>query len=197
MNSLGYSGIHAFYPNLPKFFQQRFNFTNTEAGSIASLPYVIASLSVPVFGSVVMKIGEKHYESLLMFSLTLLALTHIAYILLPDWSQCQMSIWPLVPFGLGHALFTIMLSPTVPKIVPNKDLLPNCFSLMKIIEGFNIMTFTYLAGYLRQRTGDYSSVTLLLLTCNLGAMAACFHLLSENCWYDLKALIKEKKGIIF
>jgi len=68
---------------------------------------------------------------------------------------------------------------------------------MKIIEGLNIMTFTYLAGYLRELTGDYSSVTLLLLTCNLGAMAACFHLLSENCWYDLKSLMKEKYSILF
>jgi len=88
MNSLGYSGINAFYPNLPKFFQQRFNFSNTEAGSIASIPYVIASLSVPVFGSVVVQIGEKHYESLLMFSLTLLSITYTAYMLLPDWPYC-------------------------------------------------------------------------------------------------------------
>jgi len=68
---------------------------------------------------------------------------------------------------------------------------------MKIIEGLNIMMFTYLAGYLRELTGDYSSVTLLLLTCNLGAMAACFHLLPENWWYDLKSLIKEKGRILF
>lgn len=57
---------------------------------------------------------------------------------------------------------------------------------MKIIEGFNIMTFTYLAGFLRQLTGNYTSVTLLLLTCNLGAMAACYNLIPDNYWDDLK-----------
>ena len=97
--------------------QERFSFTNTEAGSIASLPYLIASLSVPLLGSFIQKVGEKHYEALLMFSLALIGSANCSYMLLPDWPRTQMSIWPLVPFGLGHALFTIMLSPTVPKLV--------------------------------------------------------------------------------
>jgi len=51
VDSLGYSAIHAFYPNMSKFFQEKYDFTNTEAGMISSLPYLIASLSVPIFGS--------------------------------------------------------------------------------------------------------------------------------------------------
>ena len=65
MNSLGYSGIHAFYPNLPKFFQQRFNFTNTEAGSIASLPYVIPGSTNPTLPHTVNTVAE-HLDMLMV-----------------------------------------------------------------------------------------------------------------------------------
>lgn len=57
---------------------------------------------------------------------------------------------PLIIFGIGHALFTTLLSPTVPQIVDNNsELLPTCFSIIKIVEGFNITLFTQLAGWLR------------------------------------------------
>ena len=117
-----------------------------------------------------------------MISLALILSCHFSYLIMPDWPKSQISIWPLIPFGLGHALFTIMLSPTVPIIVTNKEVLSNCFSLMKILEGFNIMTFTLAAGYLRQLTENYTSVTMLLMTCCLCAMVACYHLLHQNCW---------------
>jgi len=58
VDALGYSSIHAFYPNMPKFFQEKFDFSNTESGTTSSLPYLIASLSVPIFGSLIYKIGE-------------------------------------------------------------------------------------------------------------------------------------------
>ena len=51
VNAFGYSSVHAFYPNISKFFQEKFDFSNTEAGVISSIPYGIASISVPVIGS--------------------------------------------------------------------------------------------------------------------------------------------------
>ena len=51
VNGFGYSSVHAFYPNMSKFFQEKFDFANTEAGVISSIPYGVASISVPVIGS--------------------------------------------------------------------------------------------------------------------------------------------------
>lgn len=84
VDALGYSSIHAFYPNMPKFFQEKFEFSNTEAGTTASLPYLIASLSVPIFGSLIYKIGEKNYPLGILFSLSTLLFTHVSYFLLPE-----------------------------------------------------------------------------------------------------------------
>lgn len=56
---------------------------------------------------------------------------------------------PLFPFGLGHALFTTMQAPTVPKLVKNKDDLPRVFTYVKITESIGITLFVYLAGVIR------------------------------------------------
>lgn len=151
MDALGYSSIHAFYPNMPKFFQQKFDFTNTEAGTIASFPYLIASLSVPVFGSLIYRIGETNYPFGILFSLFMLLMTHVSYLILPEhfiykWA----AIGPILMFGMGHALFTTLLSPTVPIIIKqNNEMLPMCFSLLKIFEGVSITLFTQAAGQIR------------------------------------------------
>lgn len=84
VDALGYSSIHAFYPNMPKFFQEKFDFSNTEAGTTASLPYLIASLSVPVFGSLIGRMGDNNYPFGILFSLCILLFTHISYLIMPE-----------------------------------------------------------------------------------------------------------------
>ena len=118
VDALGYSSIHAFYPNMPKFFQEKFDFTNTEAGTTASLPYLIASLSVPIFGSLIYRIGEKNYPLGILFSLSTLLITHMSYLILPEQFRYKcVAVIPILLFGIGHALFTTLLSPTVPLII--------------------------------------------------------------------------------
>ena len=39
-NAFGYGSVHALYPNISKFFQDRFQFTPLYAGFISSLPYM-------------------------------------------------------------------------------------------------------------------------------------------------------------
>jgi len=58
INAFGYASIHAFYPNLSKFFQTKFNYSNIEAGHVSSLPYLIASFTVPFLGSLTGYLGQ-------------------------------------------------------------------------------------------------------------------------------------------
>ena len=145
VDSFGYSCIHAFYPNMPKFFQEKFNFTNTEAGVICSLPYLIASLSVPVFGTLLRRANDtKLYEVWLLYSLLSLFGTHTSYLVMPEHISVKwLPVTPLIVFGLSHALFTTLISPIVPSLIDNNaELLPICFSIMKIVEGIFITLFT-------------------------------------------------------
>jgi len=47
---------------MSKFLQKTFGMTNATAGSLASIPYLFASLTVPLFGSILSVIGQNQYE---------------------------------------------------------------------------------------------------------------------------------------
>lgn len=182
IDACGYSSIHAFYPNMPKFFQEKFDFSNTEAGVISSMPYGIASLSVPVFGSLLRGKSDQDYMNCFMGSLLMVFASHSCYLLMFEHLSYQwVSVAPIVMFGLGHALFTTLVSPIVPKLVEGEqELLPICFSILKVLEGFCITIFTQMAGGLRQSTGSYTWVSLLLMGCNGIALAASWDLAQQT-----------------
>lgn len=129
---------------MSKFFQQKFGFSNTEAGTAASIPYLIASLSVPILGSLLLRVGESKYALGVFWSLCILLASHSCYLLLPDNLDMKwLVLSPIVMFGFGHAMFTTVLSPNVPMIIKNNsELLPVCFSIMKVAEGVMITVFT-------------------------------------------------------
>ena len=197
VDALGYSSIHAFYPNMPKFFQEKFDFSNTEAGTTASLPYLIASLSVPIFGSLISRMGDNNFPLGILVSLCTLFLTHICYLILPEQFVYKwITIVPILWFGLGHALFTTLLSPTVPLMIKNNaELLPICFSLIKIFEGVSITFFTQAAGWVRQYMGNYTYVTVLLMCCNFAAIIAAKELVTAESFDTVRNWFLMKAGL--
>ena len=185
INSFGYASMHAFYPNMSKFFQTKFQFTNVDAGHISSIPYLIASFTVPIFGTMLNYFGESYYEILLFFSIGMILTVHMTYLMLsdvtdPDATGGLFCILPLVLFGLGHALFTTLQGPTVPKLIKDNSQLPNVLSYIKISESTGITIFTYLAGYIRQISNGYSGVIFLLSICCTISMSASYTLIEEN-----------------
>lgn len=111
-NAFGYASVHAFYPNMSKFYQLRFNFRNVDAGHISSIPYLIASFTVPFLGSLLNRLGEGYFEALLIVSISIVLVCHGVFLSLSDvlapLEGGTNTILPLVPFGLGHALFTTL-----------------------------------------------------------------------------------------
>jgi len=182
INAFGYAAIHAFYPNMSKFFQTRFNFTNVEAGSISSLPYLIASFTVPFLGSLTAYLGEKFFELLIAVSMGMIVVVHICYLSLqdvrnPGQDGGWLAIWPLMLFGLGHALFTTMQAPTVPKLVNREQDLGRVFTIIKITESMSITFFVFMVGYVRQSTGSFTGVSFMMLCCAITALVASFLLM--------------------
>ena len=110
-NAFGYGSVHALYPNISKFFQDRFQYTPLYAGFISSLPYMCQSFSSPFLGGVTSYFGKAYFEPLLLFSVALLFSIHVYYCLLSDVTAegevgGLATIVPMVPFGLAHSLFT-------------------------------------------------------------------------------------------
>ena len=86
-NAFGYGSVHALYPNISKFFQDRFSFTPLYAGFISSLPYMCQSASSPFLGGVTSYFGKAYFEPLLLFSVALLFSIHVYYCMLSDVSE--------------------------------------------------------------------------------------------------------------
>ena len=83
-NAFGYASVHAFYPNMSKFFQSKFQFSNVEAGHISSIPYLIASFTVPLLGTALTYFGESYYEVMLFGSIGMILMVHMTYLMMRD-----------------------------------------------------------------------------------------------------------------
>jgi nitrate/nitrite transporter NarK len=95
----------------------RFGFTNEEAGHISSLPYIIASFATPLLGSMVSKIGEHQYETLVLISTCILFGTQLMLTLMKDAALGEgpstLAILPIAMFGIGHALYVTVHAPMI------------------------------------------------------------------------------------
>lgn len=63
------SVLHSFYPNFSKFMQQNYGFSNTLAGHMSSIPYLVASVTVPICGQLISQGGPQSYEGFCKFEL--------------------------------------------------------------------------------------------------------------------------------
>lgn len=86
--------------------------------------------------------------------------------------------YPLIVLCLfltaGHAMMTTLQTPAVSKYITDKNLQTKFFSSIKVMEGIIISVCMYVYGYIRQHTGSYTEMSILLifLSC-LGYFFAC------------------------
>ena len=86
-NAFGYGCLHAFYPNISKFFQDKFQFEPLYAGFISAIPYMFQSLSVPFLGGLTSYYGEAYFEVLLFTSVAIILTIHAYYLFIPDVTE--------------------------------------------------------------------------------------------------------------
>lgn len=118
---------------------------------ISSIPYGIASISVPIIGSFLRGKSDKVYEDSMLGGLLLIFSVHMFYVIMLEHTVNRvLPVFPVAFFGLGHAIFTTLIPTTAPKVIDNQDQLSIAFSIMKVAEGGCITFFTQLAGTVRQ-----------------------------------------------
>lgn len=69
---------------MPKFLREKFDFNGTEAGIISSIPYAIASISVPIIGSFLRGKSDQVYKECMIFAVALIFGVHLFYLLLTE-----------------------------------------------------------------------------------------------------------------
>lgn len=166
---MGYAAIQAFYPNMSKFMQQNYGITNSHAGMLSSIPYIVASVLVPIQGHLLSYFGQTYYEKFLAFAMSLILVAHFMFLALFEFVvdgkiQKQWTIIvPILFIGFGHSMMATLQGPIVNKLCEDKSMIPLIFSKMKIFEGISISVMMYSTGLVRQKTGSYTGVSLLLI----------------------------------
>mmetsp|Transcript_935 Transcript_935/g.1672 ORF Transcript_935/g.1672 Transcript_935/m.1672 type:complete len:305 (+) Transcript_935:303-1217(+) len=193
MFSIGHSTIHSFYPNMSKFLQQNFGLTNAHAGHLSSIPYIFSSIAVPLFGHMLSCFGEHSYEYFLTFSAFSVFMSQVLFLCIQQWyygsvfnsamepqlngimasskgedlfevSQLIVAV-PILLIGIGHTMQATIQGPIVNKYIDsqNKDEITQIFSILKIFEGLVLSITMYANGHIRQITGTYFGVSLLII----------------------------------
>ena len=79
-DSLILVAVKTFYPNMSKFYQETFGFTNTEAGTLSSVPNLVGSLLCTPIGAL-FSLSQSLNGWLLAFAMVLAA--HVSYFFIP------------------------------------------------------------------------------------------------------------------
>jgi len=169
------ASIHPFYSNMGKFFLRSFGFDNKLTGHIISLPYFCASLTTPLFGSIISKIGK--HSHFMVIATSGITACHIFYALMPDCDQCLYPIIAVVVFGMSHSLYVIAQWPLLSMLVESR-LGPTAFSISRVAENLGVTFVPLVVGYLRDHTvwrDGYFWVSVLL-----GCFASTSSLISSN-----------------
>ena len=160
-DSLILIAIKTFYPNMSKFYQETYGFSNTEAGTLASVPNLVGSLLCTPIGAL-FSISQSLNGWLLSYVLVLGS--HASYLLIPtNTEQSQMmSLAPLLMFSVGHAGVSTLRYPSVMYSINNKAFVPMVLSTLSIVSGTIIPGSLDVSTYLYEEYKDYTVVTVYM-----------------------------------
>lgn len=163
-----------------KYLQNRFEFKQTEAGGLLTIPYAVAGVLTPILSYIIDKKGKK--ASLLIFTCFLLSFNHFSMENISDCDGCLTVVWSLMLFGVFFALYTSVLIPAVSVIVEEKV---TGTALGIIYSGQNtglaigpLIVGSILKNY--DLKTEYSTMSMVLGGCAF--IAGCDAI--ANWWYD-------------
>ena len=112
---------------MSKYIQQTYGASNEEAGHLSSIPYMLASILVPLLGHLLAYYGEANYEKFLALASFLIGFAHVLFLILKQkvesdgiLTQQYLLVIPCLVIGCGHALQATVVGPLVNKLVSKK-----------------------------------------------------------------------------
>ncbi|CAD8068369.1 unnamed protein product [Paramecium primaurelia] len=130
------------------FLQEKFEFTNVQAGKVLTIPYLMAAITSPFFGPYIDKVGKR--RKIILITCILFTLTHFAFGIMPNGKHGQpnwFSVIPLMLLGSNYALYSCVLIPSIQYIVAQK-VVGTAFGLLGMFESIALAFFPIIAGYI-------------------------------------------------
>ena len=171
-----YSSLRPFMKFATDILVHKYDVAETTAGWIVSvLPYGTIVLT-PLFGSLYDRIG--HGASLMFIGCSLVTLCHVV-MLLPLASTPWIAVAVMFLHGVAFSLVPSALWPSVPKIVPLKQL-GTAYSIIYFIQNIGLMVVPVYVGKLtdaESSTGNYTLPMLFFIMLGILSLVAALALI--------------------
>ena len=171
-----YGGIFPFLKFATKLMVFKYGIDETYAGWIPSLMPFGTILLTPLFGSVYDKLGKG--ASLMMIGSLVLTLVHVLFAL-PVLETTWFAVVLVILLGVAFSLVPSALWPSVPKIIPIKQL-GSAYAIIFYIQNIGLTLIPMLIGTVIERhtEGGVPDFTVPMLTfAGFGGAAVLFALL--------------------
>lgn len=146
-----YFSFNAFSNDL---YYQEYNFTNTAAGTIISISFIVTSISSTIMGKVVDLHGYR--ATMILYNSLLGVAAFVYFLVVPDCNQCLTSIIPQVCFGLLIGVNDAATFPSLPLILEEKYL-GTGYGLFFVLQNILMLILPPISAAIKDNTESATS----------------------------------------
>ncbi|MEN8153789.1 MAG: MFS transporter [Acidobacteriota bacterium] len=188
---LFYSAVFPFYKYGPDLMVNKFGVSENWAGLIPSLVPFGTIFLTPLFGSIYDKKGKG--ASIMILGSFILVIVHVIYYL-PFITSIWIAVFNAILLGIGFSLVPSAMWPSVPKIIPEKQL-GSAFATIFWVQNWGLMGIPFAVGVVLDKLNpgvaaakaagesvnyDYSKTWLIFIGLTLLALVFSFLLKAED-----------------
>jgi len=160
---LFYSAVFPFYKYGPDLMVNKFGVSDKWSGLIPALVPFGTIFLTPLFGSIYDKKGKG--ASIMILGSLILILVHFVYYL-PAITSVYMAFINAILLGIGFSLVPSAMWPSVPKIIPDKQI-GSAYAFIFWIQNFGLWGIPLLIGIVLERTNPGVAIRIQEIMTNL------------------------------
>lgn len=188
---LFYSAVFPFYKYGPDLMVNKFGVSEKWAGALPSLVPFGTMLLTPFFGSIYDKKGKG--ASIMILGASLLIIVHVIFYL-PFITSLVAAFFNVILLGIAFSLVPSAMWPSVPKIIPEKQL-GSAYATIFWIQNFGLWGIPLLIGVVLDKTNpgvaaakaagevvtyDYQKTWIIFVVLTIVALLVAFALKAED-----------------
>ncbi|XP_052215175.1 major facilitator superfamily domain-containing protein 1-like isoform X1 [Dreissena polymorpha] len=143
------------------FFETKYGRNADQADNINSMVYLLATITMPIFGLAIDKVGKN--MSWMLSGIILSLGSHV--LLAFTYTEPYICV---IMLGIGYSLYTTAAWPLVSRVVPQHNL-GTAYGLVNTVLSLGQAADNYLVGYIVDTMG-YLILEVFFITCSAGAL---------------------------
>jgi len=155
------------------FFQDKFDYTETEANALLGIPFAISAAASPFLGGLVDIFGKRGW--LFLFASVCLGFAH----LMMGLTRIFPVPW-LVILGSAYSIYASAVWPGVALVVPEIQL-GTAYGVITSVQNSGLAIFPLVVGVINDKTGAYTWVELFFaMLAGIGFVSAIFLVMEDK-----------------